>query len=220
MISRQLGQFGTGANTLSDVSKKFRAIQSERFFQLKPSKNRLQPFHRLICSNWFEGRDFSTVSFGLMTEKSDAMDTWWIDYPHLIGSRNPTLADLEQLRKDRFSVLVCLLKEEEQAPQYDITSATALGFEWHNIPVKDFCPPTIEQLEQFVEFIDSLPSGTKTVLHCEGGIGRTGTFAAAYWITKGLTAPDAIVRIREARPHAVETREQEAILSDFADRRG
>jgi hypothetical protein len=42
------------------------------------------------------------------------MDTWWIDEPHLIGSCNPTLADLDELRRGGFSVLVSLLKEEEQ----------------------------------------------------------------------------------------------------------
>jgi len=26
------------------------------------------------------------------------MDTWWIDKPHLLGSSNPSDADLEQLR--------------------------------------------------------------------------------------------------------------------------
>ena len=30
------------------------------------------------------------------------MDAWWIDRPHLLGSRNPTDADLDQLRRDGF----------------------------------------------------------------------------------------------------------------------
>ena len=68
------------------------------------------------------------------------MDTWWIDNPHLLGSPNPTLADLEQLRRDGFEVLISLLK-------------------------------------------------------------------------------DAIARVREARRHAVETREQEAALREFAAKR-
>jgi hypothetical protein len=54
------------------------------------------------------------------------MDTWWIDKPHLLGSRNPASTDLEQLRGDGFGVLVSLLCEEEQAPRYDIAHATAL----------------------------------------------------------------------------------------------
>lgn len=46
------------------------------------------------------------------------MDTWWIHNPHLLGSRNPTLADLQQLRRDGFEVLISLLKEDEQSPRY------------------------------------------------------------------------------------------------------
>lgn len=72
------------------------------------------------------------------------MDTWWIDKPHLLGSRNPTGADLERLTGDGFGVRVSLLCEEEQAPRYDIARATALGYVRHNIAVKDFCPPTVE----------------------------------------------------------------------------
>lgn len=147
------------------------------------------------------------------------MDTWWIDNPHLLGSRNPTVADLEQLRRDGFGVLISLLKEDEQSPRYDVGRATALGFVRHNIPVEDFSPPTVDQLEQFVRLIAELPSGGKAIVHCEGGTGRTGTFAAAYWVAKGLTVSRAIAHVRKARPHAVETPEQEAVLRDFGARR-
>ena len=41
----------------------------------------------------------------------------------LLGSRNPTLTDLE---RDGFEVLISLLKEDEQSPRYDV--AEALGF--------------------------------------------------------------------------------------------
>ncbi|MCP9448091.1 MAG: dual specificity protein phosphatase family protein [Nitrospira sp.] len=147
------------------------------------------------------------------------MGSWWIESPHLIGSSNPTLADLKRFRLQGFSVLVSLLNEEEQSPRYNVVDATALGFKRHSIPVKDFCPPTVEQLERFVTLVASLPPGTKTVVHCEGGTGRTGTFAAAYWIAKGRTVCDAIAHVRKARPHAVETPEQEAALKEFAAHR-
>ena len=146
------------------------------------------------------------------------MDTWWIDKPHLLGSRNPTNADLERWRRDDFGVLVSLLCEEEQAPRYDIARATALGYVRYNIAVKDFCPPTVEQLEQFVKLVDGSPPATKTIVHCESGTGRTGTFAAAYWVTKGMTVADAIIYVRKARPKAVETPEQERVLTRFASR--
>lgn len=146
------------------------------------------------------------------------MDTWWIDKPYLLGSNNPSDADIETLRGDGFGVLVSLLCEETQPPRYDLARVRALGFERHNIPVRDLHPPTVGQLEQFVKIVGALPPGAKTVVHCQGGIGRTGTVAAAYLIAKGMAVPEAIAYVRKARPHAVETPEQEAILQEFASR--
>jgi protein-tyrosine phosphatase len=146
------------------------------------------------------------------------MDTWWIDEPNVLGSKNPSDTDLEMLKGDGFSVLVSLLREEQQAPRYSIARAMALGYVRHNIPVQDFSAPTLEQLGQFAKLVKGLPPGTKMIVHCEGGTGRTGTFAAAYWITKGMTAADAIMRVRKTRPHAIETPEQEEVLTKFATR--
>ncbi len=143
------------------------------------------------------------------------MDTWWIDEPDLQGCANPSEEELETLRRDGFGVLVSLLDEEEQSPRYDIVAAAASGWVRHAIPVKDFQAPTVEQLEQFVTLVSGLPPGTRTVVHCQGGSGRTGTFAAAYWCANGLSASDAIAHVRKARPHAVETSEQEAALEAF-----
>jgi atypical dual specificity phosphatase len=115
-------------------------------------------------------------------------------------------------------VLVSVLCEKERAPRYDIARTTALGYVRHNIAVRDFCPPSVDQLEQFAKLVDGSPPGTKMIVHCESGTGRAGTFAAAYWITKGMTAADAITRVREVRWRAVETPEQEAVLVEFANR--
>ena len=148
------------------------------------------------------------------------MDTWWIDKPHLLGSSNPTDADLEELRREGFSILVSLLCEETQPPRYDLARVRALGFERYNIPVADFQPPADGQLEQFVNLISGLPSGAKTIIHCQAGIGRTGTFAAAYLITTGMSVPDAIAYVRKLRQHAVETSEQEGVLKEFGSKYG
>jgi hypothetical protein len=56
-------------------------------------------------------------------------------------------------RRDGFEVLISLLKEDEQPPRYDVARAVALGFRRYNIPVKDFCPPTVAQLEHFLSLI-------------------------------------------------------------------
>lgn len=144
------------------------------------------------------------------------MDTWWIDAPHILGSENPTSTGLEKLSGEGFTILICLLDEDAQAPRYDATAARTLGFVRHTIPVKDRHAPTINQLNQFMKLLDALPESAKTIVHCEGGIGRTGTFAAAYWVAKGMSASDAIARVRQARPGALETPEQEHAVAKLA----
>jgi len=51
------------------------------------------------------------------------------------------------------------------------------------------------------------------LVHCVGGIGRTGTILASYLIlTEGLEVESAIDEVRLVRPGAVQTYEQEMFL--------
>jgi predicted protein tyrosine phosphatase len=144
------------------------------------------------------------------------MGTWWIDKPLFLGSSNPSDQTVEALYRDGFRVLVSLLQEDKQAPRYDAAKAVALGYKRHTFPVADFQAPSTEQLRGFIDLLPSFAHGDKVVVHCEGGSGRTGTFAAAYWIAKGASVSDAITKVRELRPHAVETSAQEIRLGEFA----
>ncbi len=143
------------------------------------------------------------------------MSQWWIDTPYLLGSQNPTNRELERLRAEGFSVLVSFLQDAAQRPRYDLPDIEAWGYERYTIPVKDFAPPTLAQLEQFIDLVNQTLPEVKMIIHCEGGSGRTGTFAAAYWVAKGMTATDAIKLVRQAQPHAVETVEQKAVVARY-----
>jgi protein-tyrosine phosphatase len=46
--------------------------------------------------------------------------------------------------------------------------------------------------------LSGLPDGTKVLVFCESGIGRTACMAAAYWAVQGLTSSKAIARVSEA----------------------
>lgn len=48
------------------------------------------------------------------------MDAWWIDRPWVLGSDNPTTEDLDDLRRKGFEVLISLLQEDKQPPNYDV----------------------------------------------------------------------------------------------------
>lgn len=78
-----------------------------------------------------------------------------------------------------------------------------------HLPVRDFTAPTPEQLAQGVAEIErSVRAGKIVAVHCGGGLGRTGTLLACYFVSRGMTTVDAIAEVRRLRPGSIETREQ------------
>ncbi|KAL6076423.1 Dual specificity protein phosphatase 23 [Balamuthia mandrillaris] len=56
-------------------------------------------------------------------------------------------------------------------------------------------------------------------VHCRAGKGRTGTMIACYFIySEGISAEEAIQRVRSLSPLSIETKGQEAFIASFAQR--
>ncbi len=128
--------------------------------------------------------------------------------------------DFGRLRKMGFSVVVSL--ECARLNTFEIEDA---GFEHRKICVEDFTPPTFDQVEEFVGYVDrKLGEGKKVLVHCYAGRGRTGTMLAAYLIHRGMAADAAIREIREKAHAAYGTvvgviePEQEEALRHYEDR--
>ncbi|SOR31361.1 ADP-ribosyl glycohydrolase family protein [Methylorubrum extorquens] len=87
------------------------------------------------------------------------------------------------------------------------------GIEWLHLPIPDVSAPTDEFEAAWVTVGEVLRSrlrnGFNVVVHCKGGLGRAGTIAARLLVELGATPEDAVQRVREARPGAIETDEQE-----------
>jgi atypical dual specificity phosphatase len=88
-----------------------------------------------------------------------------------------------------------------------------------HIPIEDMHAPTMEQLDCAVSAIRrAREKGMGLAVHCAAGLGRTGTVLAAYLVSQGFDAHEAIARVRELRPGSIETPEQEAAIEEYARR--
>jgi ADP-ribosyl-[dinitrogen reductase] hydrolase len=87
---------------------------------------------------------------------------------------------------------------------------------WHLLPIRDVSVPDdlFEELwaESGWRLRQILTEGGRVVLHCRGGIGRTGTIAARLLVEFGISPAEAIRMIRRARPGTIETPAQEAYV--------
>jgi protein-tyrosine phosphatase len=88
------------------------------------------------------------------------------------------------------------------------------GVEWRHLPVPDFGVPGPEVNAAWPEAAATalavLAGGGRVLVHCHGGCGRSGMAALRVLIAGGLPQDQALARLRQARPCAVETEPQMA----------
>jgi atypical dual specificity phosphatase len=92
------------------------------------------------------------------------------------------------------------------------------GLKYLHLQILDFHPPCLEQIDEFIAFIDECKeAGTLALVHCFAGMGRTGTMLACYLgrDQPELTADQAIAQIRKMRPGSIETLSQEDVIHAY-----
>ena len=115
-------------------------------------------------------------------------------------------------------VLVCLLEEQELAALRirDLPArAAAHGLTVLREPVVDGGVPTLRSARALVARM--VAAGAEPiVVHCRGGLGRSGAIAGCYLRALGVPAGEALERLRRARgPSCPETPRQRELVRAF-----
>ena len=128
------------------------------------------------------------------------------------GALNDFSDELSSLQMAGVRAVVSLLNIPSDAPVYE-----SAGFKFLCLPVPDGGAPTTEQAAEFVRFVTEQRAAYRPVaVHCEAGLGRTGTMLATYLISQGESAEVAIRRVRAVEKVAVETTRQIKFLELYA----
>lgn len=126
--------------------------------------------------------------------------------------RRDLLTDLEAIRVWGATTLITLIEDHEFAAvgvEALPDTARQVGLNWLHWPIVD-CDAPDERFEQawqqeFPGVKQQLQSGHSIVLHCMGGMGRTGTVAALMLTEFGMAPDEAVDSVRAARPGTIET---------------
>jgi hypothetical protein len=143
-------------------------------------------------------------------------DSYWADPGRLLAGPLPSHADRAVLRQ-RVSLLLELgvrtvidLRTPNEPPSIrallDKLAVGELDPVWLGVPILDGAAPTVAQMQSILDAIDaSLARGRAVYVHCQGGLGRTGTVVACWWIRHGKHDPEGalaeLLRCRLGQPH-------------------
>jgi protein-tyrosine phosphatase len=130
--------------------------------------------------------------------------------------------DLQAIRDWGARALVSLIEGHE----FDLlgvpdlpAKVRALGIIWIHLPIVDLEVPDWRFEEKWekagTKLSSILGNGGRIVLHCRAGLGRTGTIAARLLVEFGITPREAIAKVRQARPGAIQTLEQEKYVRGY-----
>ncbi len=129
--------------------------------------------------------------------------------------------DILRLRLDyQTDILITLLQQHEleeiQIANLQIV-AEAQGIKSIWFPIQDQSTPT--SINQFMNLINNIlkavAEGQTVVIHCQAGLGRSGTVAACCLVANGYSATEAIAKVRQARQYTIETKQQENFIFQF-----
>jgi len=132
---------------------------------------------------------------------------------------------IDALRCLGVTLVITLTEEEPLDPSW-----FGNGIENLFVPVPNYCPPSLDQMEMIFHCIQqAVEGGGSVMVHCGGGKGRAGTVAACLlvrfgqnsipptYINRGseMNSKEAIEYLRSVRPGSLETAQQEEFVQQY-----
>lgn len=120
------------------------------------------------------------------------------------GMNSPLKTDLNFLKEQGIQSIISL--NESGIDKQTVLDAK---FRHLTLAVEDYRPPSIEDLKKLEKFILEGEKDEKILVHCNAGMGRTGTVLACLIVWSGsMTAEEAIKYLRKKRKGSVQTFKQ------------
>ena len=120
------------------------------------------------------------------------------------------------------TAIVTLMPDDELSENKVPTLGQAVldhGMEWFHLPIQDMTAPDVSFDIAWVKIapriLHMIKQGGNVLVHCKGGLGRSGTIAALILIEFGIPNGLAISLVREARPGAIDIAAQEEYVRRY-----
>jgi protein-tyrosine phosphatase len=140
----------------------------------------------------------------------------WIDERLAVGGSFPMDAAEQLARRERIGAIVDLRVEACD----DEATLRVHGLEFLHLPTADCCAIAPRMIDDGVEWVRArLDGGTRVLIHCEHGIGRSALLALCTLVAGGAEPLDAMNRLKAARPVVSPAAEQLEAFRAWVGRR-
>jgi atypical dual specificity phosphatase len=146
----------------------------------------------------------------------------WIEPGLIAASGIPVgVKDLQSLYEQGIRAMVTLTEypltvQKELTPQV----LTEIGLTCLHVPIVDQHPPDMATVRETAHFVNQMKAqGQPVLLHCQAGVGRTGTMLHAYYLAQGLSLDEAKAKVKAGKPTCqfiMLSETQKDFLEDFA----